>query len=74
MKTTTITVGSVTYALKLKKLLRRAGIEATIVKLDNTDQNTGCTHGVNIFDSDFYSAVVIMKENNINYSVFRGTT
>ena len=71
MNKTTVIVGSVTYAIKLKKLLRRVGIEATIVKHDNNENNLGCTYGVSIPESDFYSAVVIMKENNINYSVLR---
>lgn len=65
-----VTVGSVTYAIKLRRLLIRDGIEARLVKVDNTAEKTGCSHGVEISGDDFYRAVVIMKENQIEYSVY----
>ena len=67
-----VTVGSVTYAMKLRKLLLREGIQSRLVKVDNTTEGKGCSHGVEISESDFYSAVVIMKENRIAYSVYQG--
>lgn len=70
MNKTTITVGSVTYAIKLRKLLIKAGIGSRLVKVDNTSLNKGCSHGVEILDSDFYQAIVIMKDNGIEYSVY----
>lgn len=71
MKRITVTVGGVTYALKLQRLLKSAGIRSRQVKVDNTADGPGCSHGVEIYDSDFYSAVVIMRENRINYSVYQ---
>lgn len=65
----TVTVGTVTYAIKLKKLLSRAGIRSRLVKAEGTTAGEGCTHGVEISSSDFLFAVVIMKENGIPYSV-----
>jgi hypothetical protein len=47
----------------------RAGIGSRLVKVDNTTLNNGCSHGVEILDIDFYRAVVIMKDNRIEYSV-----
>ena len=62
-----INVGSVTYAIKLKRLFSREGIPARLVKIDTKD--IGCTHGLEIYDDDFFNAVVIMKNNNVNYSI-----
>ena len=61
-----VTVGSVTYAAKLKKLLYRAGIQSKLIK-SAVDGN--CVHGVEIESSDFYKAVVVMRENQIEYSI-----
>ena len=69
MNKTTIIIGSVTQAIKLKKLLLRAGIDSIVVKVDNNENGKGCSHGVEISSLDFYQAVVVMRENNINYSV-----
>ena len=70
MKSIIVTVGSVTFALKLQKLFLRAKIRSKLVKVDNTRTENGCTHGLEIRESDFYQAVVIMKSNGINYSVY----
>ena len=67
MNNIVISVGAVTYAIKLKKLLLRNKIYARIVKVEN--DNGGCTHGVEINEEDFYHAVVIMKENAIAYTI-----
>lgn len=69
MKQVTVTVGSVTYAIKLKRLLMKEGIRADLVKVDNTDRNSGCSHGVRISERDFLSAVVILRESSIQYSI-----
>ena len=67
MNNVIVSVGAVTYAIKLKKLLLRYGIQARLVKIDGDGQ--GCTHGIEIPGEKYYQAVVIMKENNISYSV-----
>ena len=66
-----VTVGSVTYAIKLRRLLSREGIRSKLVKVDKAGTQNGCTHGIELGRSDFYRAVVIMKENNVVYSVYR---
>ena len=73
MNKTTVVVGSVTYAVKLKKMLARAGIKSAVVKLDNSPKNGGCIHGVSFNEVDFYAAVVIMRENNFEYSLYKET-
>lgn len=64
-----ITVGSVTYSIKLKRLFLREGISSSLIKLDTT--GSGCTHGLVIAESDFYSAVAIMRNQNIKYEVVK---
>ena len=61
-----ITVDSVTYAIKLKKMLSRQGIQSNLVKIEDKQGIIGCMHGVKISEKDFLSAVLIMKENGIN--------
>lgn len=68
MNKTTITVGGVTYAIKLRKLLSRAGIESELVKVSDKEKQ-GCTHGVKINRTDYFSAIGIMREKGMDYSV-----
>ena len=65
-----VTVGTVTYAIKLRKLLLREGIRSKLVKVDNSEGR--CSHGIAINENDFYQAVVVMKSNGIKYSVYNG--
>ena len=61
-----VTVSTVTLAIKLRKLLLRDGIRSRLVKLNGTH---GCVHGIEIYRTDFYRTVFIMKENDIAYKV-----
>ena len=61
-----IYVGAMTYAIKLRKMLARAGIESRQVKSLDGD---GCTHGVEIMYRDFYGAIAILRENGMEYRV-----
>ena len=70
MKKIIITVGSVTYAIKLKRILAKAKIISRLVKVSQGDLSGGCIHGVELSERDFYQAVVIMRDNNISYSVY----
>ncbi len=72
MNTTVLTVGSVTYALKARKLLLRGGIQAKLVKVNGNNIGTGCNHAVEVDAEDFYSAAVILKENRVAFSVYSG--
>ena len=70
VKITTLTVGSVTYAIKVRKLLERAGVKAKLVKVDSSKSKSGCTYGIQLSNENFYDAVSILKNNGINYSVY----
>ena len=69
MNTIIITVSSVTYALKAKKLLERERIKATLIKNDSSTNQKGCTYGVRIDASYLYDAVAILKSKGIEYSI-----
>ena len=72
MKKIMITVGGVTYAIKLRKLLLRDGIESELIKISSS-KSGGCTHGVRIRDRDLFRAIGIMREKGIDYSVTEET-
>lgn len=63
-----INVSTPTYAMKVKRLLRNAGISGEIIKI-NTESQKGCSHAVKINGANFYRAVALLRENNIPYSV-----
>ena len=71
MYNTTLTVGSVTYAIKARRLLLHEGIQARTVKLTDTSGG-GCVHGIIIPSSRFFDVVVILKKNGIAYSLLGG--
>lgn len=69
---TTITVDSVTYAIKAKKLLERRGIRCKLIKVNSSAVSNGCNYGISIASSLFYDAVLVLKNNGIVYSVYTG--
>lgn len=69
LNTTTITFNSVTYAIKAKKLLERVGINSKIAKM--TEGKQGCLYGISVINEVFFDAVVILKGNGIEYSVYQ---
>ncbi len=71
MNTTIITVGSVTYAIKVKKLLERSGIRSKLIKVESSASHKGCTYGIRIPSSLFYDAVAVLRNQGIDYSVYK---
>ena len=67
---TTITVGSSTYAIKVKRLLQEKNIQSKLVKVDVSRTAGGCTHGLEFASSDYYSVVSELKKAEINYTVY----
>ncbi len=65
-----LTVGSMTYAIKAKRILARAGIRIAIKKLDKTETKQGCAYGIEIPKDYLYTAVDRLKEARIPYSVY----
>ena len=70
MEKTTITVGSVTYAIKARRVLMRMNIRSKLVKLDATKSTNGCTHGLEFATEDFYAVVMGLKNAGIDYSLY----
>jgi len=64
-----IAVGTVTMAIKSRKLLSRAGIRSRAVKIDGNTTTGGCAHALEIDKNNLYDAVRILRENDINCSV-----
>ena len=68
---TIITVGSITYAIKCRKLLFKNGIRSKLVKLDSSDIENGCTNGIEITEKDFLTVASILRSNGINYKIHK---
>ena len=69
MNKTVLTVETVTYAMKARKLLLRCGIQSKLIKTDAEDSGIGCRHGLEIASKDYFEAVRILGENGIKFSV-----
>ena len=71
MDSTIITVGSVTYAIKVKKLLERSGIKSKLIKVESSKSSKGCTYGVKIPTPLFFDTVALLRNKEIDYSVYK---
>ena len=71
MDSTIITVGSVTYAIKAKKLLERSGIKAQLVKVESHKSSKGCNYGIKITSALFFDTVALLRNKGIDYSVYK---
>ena len=71
MGITIITVGSLTYAMKARKILRAKGITTRLVKLDSALTEYGCGYGIELPSYESYNVYTILKENGINYSIYK---
>ncbi len=65
MEPCVLTVGSVTEAIRVRRLLHAARIGARLVK--RTGGTRGCVYGVEVHPTDFSHAVRILNENRIPY-------
>ena len=64
MKRYVITVGTVTYALKGRDLLRKAGKKAWVEKIVSNVKGNGCSFAI-VIDGDLKSAEQILINNGI---------
>ena len=69
LKRTIITLGSMTYAIKAKRLLGSIGIPSRLIKVDSTESKEGCQYGIEIPYAAFMHAIDILRSNRIPYSV-----
>lgn len=63
MRNTKILIGSISYAIKAKRLLAREGITANVVK--ETDKTEGCSYGLSFADRDAYRVSAILSSAGI---------
>ena len=68
VNSTIIVFGTQTQANKAKRLLSSHGLRLSITKI--TDDR-GCAYGLYIDDSVLLTGVRILKENQIEYTVYR---
>ena len=71
MKTDIVTVKTITIGLKGKKVLAERGIKSSLVKIDFTKGQDGCQYGLKFNERDYRDVVSILKENGIEYGVYR---
>ena len=71
LNTSIFTVGSVTLAVKARKLLARAGIRSRLVKTDAAKTGNGCRYGIEFSTFDFYGVSAELRKNGISYEVYR---
>lgn len=70
MKNALLSLKSATFAVKAKRLLNRHGVNCRLLKLDSSKSQNGCTHGIEISAEDFFKAVMILKNANIEYFAY----
>ena len=61
-----LALGSVTYAIKVRKLLMKYKVNSMLVKVDGKNEN-GCAYGIKFDKSNFLEVIRILKENKIEY-------
>ena len=70
MNKTTISLGSVTYAIKAQKVLSSMKIHSKLVKLDGGKSLDGCIYGLIIPTKDYPNAVMELKKEGLTFSLY----
>lgn len=70
MKKSIITLESVTYATKAKKLLSQNGIKVKVIKMSSA-KTGGCTYGIEFDDADYLNIALHLKNAGLVY-VYHG--
>jgi len=71
LKNSIVTVKTITIGLKGRKALSGRGIKSRLVKIDASQSESGCQYGIEFRSSDFYEAVRALRENGIEYGVYK---
>ena len=71
MKTSIITVKTITIGMKARKALSSRGIKSRLIKIDANQSQNGCQYGVEFTATDFYDAIRALRENEIEYGVYK---
>lgn len=67
MKKTVISLESVTYATKAKRLLSQNGIASKVVKLSST-KSGGCQYGIEFDEKDYLDIALLLKNAGMKYN------
>lgn len=70
MKYAILAIGTMTNAIKARKLLGKSNIRSKLIKLDTTKTITGCAYGLEIPNNELYSAFSILRNDEIPYSIY----
>ncbi len=70
LKKDILTVRSVTIGLKCVKMLSGNNIKAKLIKIDSDKTEHGCRYGIEFKSEDFFNVIALMKDHNIQYSVY----
>ena len=66
----TVSLGSVTYAMKGQKLLSSMKIHSKLIKLDVGKSADGCIYGLVINLADYPNAAIRLRKEGISFSLF----
>lgn len=66
-----ITVGSVTTAIRARRLLQKINVQSRLVKVDPEKSEMGCTHGIEFSEEHFYTVVMELACNDIPYRLYK---
>ena len=69
-KTVTISLGSVTYAIKAQKLLYGMKIHTKLIKLDSGKSLDGCIYGLTLSSEDYPVVVMELKKAGFTTSLY----
>ena len=68
-----LTVGTVTRAIRARKLLAAQGISARLIKSVKRGNAGGCAYGIEVSPPDMQAATEILDAYHITYEWSRGT-
>ncbi len=67
MKKILIKIGSITYALKIKKSLANLGIRARVIKTSSV--SNGCAYSIEISEDQLFTVIAELKRQGIDYEL-----
>lgn len=67
-----ITMKSVTYAEKAKRIARSAGFHGTVINVDPSVTKRGCAYGISLPCRDAAELVILLQRRNIPYGEIMG--
>ena len=63
-----IKIGTITYALKIKKTLYSLGIRARVIR--TSSDSKGCAYSIEIPEENFLTVIAELKKQGIKYELY----